>query len=119
MTARHASGSRSRLRVPDAVRDPSAQSVIVLVLLALIGFAMLALAWRGGARTVYVPLQMPWLVSGGLAGLGLLGMALGAVSIHLSRRDDAAHRAEIEGLVRDAAELAEQVRTGVKQLPRR
>ena len=102
-----------------ALRDPGIQATLVLALLAVAGFTMLALGWRGGARTVWVPLQLPWIVSGGLAGLGLLGMALGAWSIHLGRRDDAAHRADVEDVVRDVASLAEDLRTGRKQLPRR
>ena len=102
-----------------SLRDPGIQAIIVLALLAATGFAMLALGWRGGARTVYVPFQIPWLVSAGMAGLGLLGMALGAWSIHLARRDDAVHRLSMEHFVRDATDLAEDLRTGRKQLPRR
>jgi hypothetical protein len=100
-------------------RDPGIQAIVVLFLLAVAGFVMLALAWRGGARTPYVPLQLPWMVSGGMAGLALLGMALGAWSIHLGRRDDAEHRAQVDDLVREAAVLAEDLRSGRKQLPRR
>jgi hypothetical protein len=102
-----------------ALRDPGVQAFVVLALLAVAGFVMLALGWRGGARTVYVPLQIPWLVSGGIAGLGLLGMALGAWSIHLGRRSDAAHRAGVEDMVREVATLAEDLRTGRKKLPGR
>ena len=102
-----------------SLRDPGVQATVVLGLLAAIGFAMLALGWRGVARTVYVPFQLPWFVSGGIAGLGLLGMALGAGSIHLARRDDAVHRHAVEDVVREATELAEDLRSGRKQLPRR
>jgi hypothetical protein len=102
-----------------ALRDPGIQSVLVLVGLGIAAFVMFGLAWRGGARQIYVPLQMPWLVSGGLAGLGLLGLSLGAWSIHLGRRQDAAHRSAIDDVVRDAVELAEDLRTGRKSLPRR
>lgn len=108
-----------RPRVPAQLRDPGVQSILVLVLLALGGFVMLALAWRGAARTIYVPLQMPWVVSGGLAGLGLVGLAYGALSIHLGRRQDAVHRAQVEDLVRTAATLAEELRTGRRSLPGR
>ena len=101
-----------------ALRDPGIQATIVLALLAVAGFVMLALGWRGGARTVYVPFQIAWFVSGGMGGLALLGMALGAWSIHLGRRTDAAHRMDVEDVVRDVASLAEDLRTGRKQLPR-
>ena len=100
-------------RFPDRLRDPGVQAVVVLVLLAIAGFVMLGLAWRGAARTIYVPLQMPWVLSGGFAGIGLLGLAYGALSIDLGRRQDAIHRAEVEELVRTAATLAEELRRGL------
>jgi len=99
------------------VRDPGIQALIVLAVLAIVGFVMMGLAWRGAARTVYVPLQMPWIVSGVFAGIALVGFALGAASIHLGRRDDAVHRAEVEDLVRSAATLAEELRTGRRAFP--
>jgi hypothetical protein len=93
-----------------ALHDPGIQAVLVLAGMVVGAFVMFGLAWRGGARTPYVPLQLPWLVSGSMAGLALLGMALGAWSIHLGRRQDAVHRAAAEDLVRAAVELAEEVR---------
>jgi hypothetical protein len=101
-----------------ALHDPGIQAVVVLAGLAVASFVMLGLAWRGGARTPYVPLQIPWLVSAGIGALALLGMALGGWSIHLGRRQDAAHRDTVDTLVRDAAELAEDLRTGRVTLPR-
>ena len=91
------------------------QAFVVLGGLVVAGFVMLGLGWRGAAATVYVPLQLPWVVSGSLAGLALVGMGLGAWSIHLGRREDAAHRHAVETLVRDAAELAEHLRAGRAQ----
>jgi len=108
-----------RLRIPEQLRDPGIQAALVLVLLAIVGFLMLGLAWRGAARTIYVPLQMPWVLSGGFAGIALIGLAYGALSIHLGRRQDAVHRAEVEDLVRTAATLAEELRTGRRTLPGR
>lgn len=116
------SGDRVLISVPRwmaALHDPGIQSVLVLAALVVAGFVMFGLAWRGGARTPYVPLQIPWLVSGGMAGLALIGMALGAWSIHLGRRQDAEHRAATEDLVRTAVELAEDLRTGKRALPGR
>ena len=83
----------------------------VLAAFVVAGFVMLALAWRGAAATVYVPLQLPWVVSGSLAGLAVIGMGLGGWSVHLARRQDAEHRDAVEGLVRDAVELTERVRS--------
>ena len=118
---RREQGDRVLISVPRwaaALHDPGVQSAIVLAGLAVAAFVMFGLAWRGGARTPYVPLQLPWFVSGGIAGFALLGMALGGWSIHLGRRQDAAHRAATEDLVREAAELAEDLRSGRITLPR-
>ncbi|HWA67739.1 MAG TPA: hypothetical protein VG899_15365 [Mycobacteriales bacterium] len=100
-------------------RDRGVRAIALLVGLAVVAGVMFGLAWRGTARTYYVPLQMPWLVSGGLMAIGLLGLALGAWSIHLSRRQDAAYRAAVDEFVREAAELAEDLRTGRKSFPSR
>jgi hypothetical protein len=92
-----------------ALRDPATRAILIMVALAAVGYAMLCLGWRGAARTIFVPLQSPWVMSGGLGGLAVLGMALGAWSIHLGRRQDAEHRAGVEELVRDAVLLIEEV----------
>jgi hypothetical protein len=92
-----------------AGRDPSVRAILVLIALAAVGYAMLWLGWRGTAGTILVPLQAPWVMSGGLGGLAVLGMALGAWSVHLGRRQDAEHRAAVERLVRDAVLLIEEV----------
>ena len=96
-----------------SLSDPGVQVLGVLAVLGLAGFGMFALGWHGVARTVYVPFQLPWMISASIGGIGLLGFTLGAWSIHVGRRQDAAHRAVVEDLVRDAAELVEgMVRTG-------
>jgi hypothetical protein len=99
------------------VRDPGVRAGAVLAGLAIVGFVMFGLAWRGVARTFYVPLQLPWLLSGGFMALALLGLALGAGSIHLSRRDNAIHRAAFEDFVHDTAELAEKLRASRQSKP--
>ena len=92
-----------------ALRDPGMRAILVLSAMAAVGYAMLWLGWRGSARTILVPLQSPWVMSGGLGGLAVLGMALGAWSVHLGRRQDAENRAAVERLVRDAVLLIEEV----------
>lgn len=98
----------NRLRA--AATDPAVRAFAVLALLVVAGFVTLALAWHGAARTPYVPLEVPWVVSGGIAGLALIGMGLGALSIQLSRREAAEQRAAVEELVRAAAEVIERCR---------
>jgi hypothetical protein len=97
-------------RWSEAMADPGLRAIAVLGGVLVGGFVLLGIAWHGTAGTVHVPLQLPWLVSAGLAGLAVVGMAAGALSIHLGRRQDAAHRDAVETLVRDAIELCEDLR---------
>jgi hypothetical protein len=97
-------------RMRAAAGDPALRAVGVLAFLVVAGFVVLALAWHGAARTPYVPLEVPWLVSGGIAGVALIGMGLGALSIQSSRREAAEHREAVEDLVRAATELIERCR---------
>jgi hypothetical protein len=97
-------------RLRDVAGDPAARAIAVLMLLVAAGFVVLALAWHGSARTPYVPLEVPWLVSGGIAGVAVIGMGLGALSIQLSRREAAEDRAALDELVRAAAEVIEHCR---------
>jgi hypothetical protein len=94
----------------NALRDSGIQAMVVLALIAIAGFVLMGLAWSGAARLIYVPLQVPWLVSGGAVGLALVGTAFAAWNIQLGRRHDAVHRAEVEQIVRDVTERLEQLR---------
>lgn len=122
MRRREPDPDRAAVRLPRwaaSLSDAGVQAIGVLALLVIAGFVMLGLAWRGAARTIYVPLQLPWFASGSLLGLACIGMGLGAWSIHLGRRQDAAHRDAVETLVRDAVGLAEEMRNSRAPLPPR
>ena len=95
------SGRRSRLH---ALTDPaSLVPTYVGVLLTLIGFGLIAIAWAKVAGLVDVWKQMPYLLSAGLPGLGLV--MTGLVTINISaRRQDSAQRA------RQMATLTEALR---------
>lgn len=69
--------------------DPGIRAICVLLVLAAAGFASLYLGWHHTARTLYVDLQVPWIASCGLGGLGVVGVALAAWHVHIGRRDDA------------------------------
>ena len=104
---------RVRRRIAPALvglRDPGIRAGLVLLGVVVAGFALLPFAWRGVARTQYVPLQIPWLMSAGVAGLALIGGALGALTIHIGRRADAMHRAAVEDVMRTALELADELK---------
>lgn len=75
------------------------------------GFAALGIAWRGTGRVLEVGLQMPQVLSGGLAGLGLITLGLLMWSVQSSRVASASEREalgrladRVVGLAADAAE---------------
>jgi hypothetical protein len=75
------------------------------VVLVAAGFVAIFLAWNGAAGLDYVEGQVPYVLSGGLVGLGLIGAGL-TVSIVQ------AHRRETEVLAAKLDELVEIVRGG-------
>ena len=87
------------------LRDPFAVSVAVLVVLGVAGLAGLAAGWRGAAASLDVAVQLPYIVSGALGGLSVVGFAAGLLLIQLRRREEARRRAELDRVVRAAAAL--------------
>ena len=76
-----------------AGRDPFIVSVVVLSALVITGLIGLAVAWKGAAATLVVAFQLPYVVSGAIGGLALLGFALGLVLVQGRRREEAERRA--------------------------
>ncbi|MBV8959357.1 MAG: hypothetical protein JO054_15770 [Actinobacteria bacterium] len=88
-----------------ALRDPYTVSVTVLVVLAAAGLAGIIIGWRGAAASLVVSVQLPYIVSGVIGGVALLGFALGLLIIQVRRRREALERAEFDRVVRTAADL--------------
>jgi hypothetical protein len=97
------------------------------IVVAAAGFVVIMYTWGKVAALTVVPLQMPYLVSGGLVGLGLILVGLTMVNINAKRQDAFARErqlgqvrevlAEIKGLLAgdvpaeaDAPEAAEPPR---------
>jgi hypothetical protein len=100
---------RSRLR---ALLDPaSTVPTYVGVVVALVGFALIAIGWAKVAGLVDVWRQMPYLLSAGLPGLGLVMTGLVIINVS-ARRQDAAARG------RQTAMLAEALRDLQRSLDR-
>jgi hypothetical protein len=75
--------------------------------LVVAGFIALFLAWNGAAGVDYVEGQLPYLISGGLVGIGLIGAGLTVVNIQSRRQDQAdllGKLEELTELLRDGAE---------------
>ncbi len=90
-------------------RDAYARGVALLAGIIAAGFVVIALGWRAVARTVFVPFQLPALVSGGIVGLALVGVGCALVSVQVGRRLEAQWRADMEDLLDAAAEAARLV----------
>jgi hypothetical protein len=77
-----------------------------MVAVAVTGVAALGLGWRIVARSLVVPVQVPALISGGLAGLALLGAACAFFDIQADRRDAAQRADEIDAVLDEVAAMA-------------
>lgn len=57
------------------------------IALAVLGFLLLFLGWNGAASYDRVPAQVPYLISGGLAGLSVIVLAAALLTISAQRQD--------------------------------
>jgi hypothetical protein len=89
--------------------DPGVRATVILGALVLGGFALMAAGYYGADHTRDIAQELPWVVSSGIGGLGLAGMAAAALSAHLSRREEAEQTHEL-------ATFARELRSTVAQL---
>ena len=97
---------------PTWLRDPAAPSLLLFGGVVASGFVAIAVGWKVAARTLFVPSQVPALVSGGLAGLALILIGSAFVTIQAERRLAAIERAETEDLLDEAAALVDAFKSG-------
>lgn len=90
--------------------DPFVSSLLVLSGVTAGGIVALALAWRGAAATSAVAEQMPYVVSGGFGGVGLVGFAGGMLVIQTRRWAEARRRAQFYRVVNAAEDLVTTAR---------
>lgn len=74
------------------------------------GAAALALGWKIVARSLAAPVQVPGLISGGLAGLALIGAACAFFDIQSDRRDAARRSEEIDAVLDEVGAMAAALR---------
>jgi hypothetical protein len=110
---------RRALAVVAWLRDPAFPGLVMMATIAIAGAVSIYFGWRAVARTIYVPLQLPALVSGGIGGLALIGLGLFLFDLQMSRRDLARERKhnadlldEIASLVTLAPKLRQRSETG-------
>jgi hypothetical protein len=80
---------RRALAVVAWLRDPALPGLLLMALLMALGFVAFYLGWRGSARTIYVALQIPHVVSAGIAGVALVALGAALFNVQMSRRDAA------------------------------
>lgn len=68
--------------------DWSRSTLYTAVGLIGVGFVLIGLAWNGAAGKDYVAGQLPYLISGGAAGLALICCGLTIVVVQSNRRDN-------------------------------
>lgn len=75
------------------------------LLLAAVGFGIIWRAWDGASNLDYIQGQFPYLISGGITGLGLIVLGVGLLLIEALRRDAARRRDQLERLTAVMREL--------------
>ena len=99
------------------MRDPFVSSLVVLGAAAAAGFVAIALAWRGVGANVEVPYQVPYLVSGALSGLGLIGCAVAIIAVQARRFAEAHESSDIDRVVEVLNELVAVARRDAEERP--
>ena len=79
--------------------SPDSTALVYLGLaIAMLGFGALAFTWSKVAATLSVPLQIPYLASGGFVGLGLVIVGVVITNIAVKRRDNFARIRQLQKL---------------------
>ena len=94
--------------------NPASPAVIWMGLgLAGIGFVLIGIAWAQVAGETQVYLQLPYLASAGLTGLGLIMVGMTLINVAAKRRDAAERERQIDQLV----SILEEVQTALGERP--
>jgi hypothetical protein len=96
---------RRAMAVVRLLRDPALPGLMLMSAMILAGFGVLYLGWRGSARTIYVALQLPEVVSAALGGLALIGLGVGLFNLQMNRRDAAREQELTDEILDEIAAL--------------
>lgn len=88
------------------MRSWAKSSLYLSVALIAVGFLLIFFAWNGAAEKDFIQGQFPYLLSGGLAGIGLILCGLTLVATQSFRRDILTLQDKIEELLLHQAPLA-------------
>lgn len=96
---------RRALTVVSWLRDPAFPGLVLMTAVVIGGAVSIYFGWRGVARTIYVPLQLPEVISGGLGGIALIGLGLFLFDLQMSRRELARERRNNADILDEIASL--------------
>lgn len=88
-------------------RLPAGAGLAVVVALAVVGFALIGYTWAKVSLLTNTAKQLPYLVSGGLTGLGLVILAAAGLVVVTRRPDEQQRQLQTAALV-DALERIER-----------
>lgn len=80
--------------MPDRTRN----TMHLAVGFAAAGFLLIVMGWNGAASVDYAQGQLPYLISGGVGGLGLIGLGLMLAVVQELRRSTATTAARLDAL---------------------
>ena len=89
---------------------PLVVGVGVGVVLIVAGFVAVAFGWLGSARTLAVPLQVPYLISGALGAVALIGAGAALLTTQLERQSEAEESRALRAMIDEASRLLEEAR---------
>ena len=87
------------LRMPAWLDFTNPAMVWIGIGIAAIGFILIGIAWSQVAGETQVYLQLPYLVSAGLTGLGLIMVGVTVINVSAKRRDALERERQIDQLV--------------------
>ena len=88
-----------RLNLPAWVDLTNPAAVWIGIAVAGVGFVLLGVAWAQVAGETQVYLQLPYLVSAGMTGLGLIMVGLTLINVSTKRRDALERERQMDQLV--------------------
>lgn len=74
-------------------------TIYVAVGIVAVGFVVIFLGWNGAAERDFVEGQFPYLISGGITGLGIVAIGIAVAVVEARRRDTAELVAKIDRLL--------------------
>ena len=99
--------------------DPWRRSIVLAGGLVVAGSIAIAIAWAGASRTLSIPSQVAYAVSGGMGGLALAGAGLALLQVQRRRYAAAEERRERAVIAAELEDLAEAIAISVAAGPTR